>query len=54
MAGNDYIFRKCMETSESAVPDSGKDNIDLESHKKIGGRRNASLISASRYHRRIQ
>ena len=43
MAGNDYIFPKSMESSEFAVPDSGKDNIDPESHKKIGGRRNADL-----------
>ena len=34
MAGNDYIFQRSMEASESAaVPDSGKDHIDPESLK---------------------
>ena len=50
MAGNDYVFRKSMETSESAVSDSGKDNIDP---KRSEDEEMQTYIGISS-HRRIQ
>ena len=49
-AVDDFFLSKNMEVSEFTVLDSGKDQIDPESLKKMGGRRIARLNSTSLHH----
>ena len=47
---DDFFLSKNMEVSEFTVLDSGKDRIDPESLKKMGGRRIARFNSKSLHH----